>query len=170
MNGVLILTISGQDSAGLVEKLANVIAEHGGNWEHCRMSHLADRFVGLLEVTVAGERQQDLELALHAINELDVMVAPGRAGPESKTLRHFDLEILGSDHQGIVRDVFKALALAGVNVEELSTKSYSAPDSGGILFEAKASLACNAEVDSENIRERLEIIAQDVMVDIRLKE
>lgn len=64
----------------------------------------------------------------------------------------------------------KALALAGVNVEELSTKSFSAPDSGGILFEAKASLACNAEVDSENIRERLEIIAQDVMVDIRLKE
>jgi len=60
--------------------------------------------------------------------------------------------------------------VAGVNVEELSTKSYSAPDTGGILFEAKARLACNPEIDSENIRERLEIIAQDVMVDIRLQD
>ena len=34
MNGVLVLTISGEDRAGLVEKLADVNAEHGGNWEH----------------------------------------------------------------------------------------------------------------------------------------
>ena len=60
MNGVLILTISGQDRAGLVEKLADIIAEHSGNWEHCRMAHLADRFVGLLEVAVPYDRQQDL--------------------------------------------------------------------------------------------------------------
>ena len=59
MNGVLVLTISGEDRAGLVEKLADVIAEHGGNWEHCRMAHLAGRFVGLLEVTVTGNQQQD---------------------------------------------------------------------------------------------------------------
>ena len=64
MNGVLVLTISGQDRAGLVEKLADVIAEHGGNWEHCRMAHLAGRFVGLLEVTVPGNQQQNLESAL----------------------------------------------------------------------------------------------------------
>jgi glycine cleavage system regulatory protein len=63
MSGVLILTISGRDRAGLVEKLADLIAEHGGNWEHCRMAHLAGRFVGLLEVTVTGNEQQDLESA-----------------------------------------------------------------------------------------------------------
>ena len=170
MNGVLILTISGQDRAGLVEKLADIIAKHGGNWEHCRMAHLVDRFVGLLEVTVPCDRQQDLEVALRAINDLEVMIAPGEMGSAPKALRQFDLEILGSDHPGIVRDVFKALAVAGVNVEELSTKSYSAPDTGGILFAAKARLACSPEVDSENIRERLEIIAQDVMVDIRLQD
>ena len=69
MNGVLVLTISGQDRAGLVEKLAEVIAEHGGNWEHCRMAHLAGRFVGLLEVTVPSNQQQNLESALRVISE-----------------------------------------------------------------------------------------------------
>lgn len=168
MEGVLVLTISGKDRAGLVENLAEVVAAHGGNWEHCRMTHLAGRFVGLLEVTVAGERQQDLEVALRTISDLDVMIASGNVCSKMEMLRQFDLEVVGSDHPGIVRDVFKALALAGVNVEELSTKAYSAPDSGGMLFEAKARLACSSEVDREDIRSRLERIAQDVMVDIRL--
>jgi glycine cleavage system regulatory protein len=168
MVGVLVLTISGKDRAGLVEKLADVVATHGGNWEHCRMAHLAGRFVGLLEVTVAGDHQQDLEVALRTISDLDVMIATGTERTELEPLRQFDLEVLGSDHPGIVRDVFKALALVGVNVEELSTKAYSAPDSGGMLFEARARLACSAGIDRELIRARLEEIAQDVMVDIRL--
>ncbi|MBL6913263.1 MAG: hypothetical protein ISR40_06345 [Puniceicoccaceae bacterium] len=168
MDGVLVLTISGKDRAGLVEKLADVVAAHGGNWEHCRMAHLAGRFVGLLEVTVAGDYQQDLEAALRTISDLDVMIAAGSVRSDMEPLRQFDLELVGSDHPGIVREVFKALALAGVNVEELSTRAYSAPDSGGTLFEAKARLACGAEVDREDIRSRLEKIAQDVMVDIRL--
>ncbi len=37
MSGVLILTISGQDRAGLVEKLADLIAAHGANRQHCRL-------------------------------------------------------------------------------------------------------------------------------------
>ena len=168
MDGVIVLTISGQDRAGLVETLADVIAAHGGNWEHCRMAHLAGRFVGLLEVTVSGEKQQDLEVALRTINDLDVLIAAGSNCSEIEPLRQFDLEVVGSDHPGIVRDVFKALALAGVNVEELSTKAFSAPDSGGMLFEARARLGCSAEIDRESIRNQLEQIAQDVMVDIRL--
>ena len=168
MEGVLVLTISGQDRAGLVEKLADVIAAHAGNWEHCRMAHLAGRFVGLLEVTVAADKQQDLESALRTISDLDVLIVAGTACSELESLRQFDLEVVGSDHPGIVRDVFKALARAGVNVEELSTKAYSAPDTGAMLFEAKARLACDPGIEREDIRRQLEQIAQDVMVDIRL--
>ncbi len=170
MNGVLVLTISGKDRAGLVEKLADVVVAHGGNWEHCRMAHLAGRFVGLLEVTVPGDKQQNLEVALRTISDLDVLIAPGTDCAESEPLSHFDLEVVGSDHSGIVRDVFKALATEGVNVEELSTRVYSAPDSGGMIFEAQARLACSLEIDREDIRSQLEQIAQDVMVDIRLHQ
>ena len=170
MNSVLVLTISGQDRAGLVEKLADVIAEHGGNWEHCRMAHLAGRFVGLLEVTVTGNQQQDLESALRGISDLDVMIAPGLATSEMEPMRQFDLEVVGSDHPGIVRDVFNALAKESVNVEELSTRAYSAPDSGCILFAANARLAASSKVDREKIRNHLEKIALDVLVDIRLSD
>lgn len=161
------LTISGQDRAGLVEHLAKVIATHHGNWEHCRMAHLAGRFVGLLQISVAGDQQQELEVALRTIKGLDVLIAAGERS-ESEPLRQFDLEVVGTDHPGIVRDVFKALAQAGVNVEELSTSTVTAPDSGLILFEAKARLLCPPGVDREAIREHLEMIAQDIMVDVSL--
>ncbi|MEM8867357.1 MAG: ACT domain-containing protein [Verrucomicrobiota bacterium] len=170
MQSILVLTISGKDRAGLVEQLADVIAAHGGNWEHCRMAHLAERFVGLLQVSVSGEDQQELEVALRTISDLDVMIAASAEPQIAKDvlpLRGFDLEVVGSDRPGIVRDVFKALAQAKVNVEELTTRSYSAPDSGVMLFEAKARLACGPEVDQDEVREELEKIAQDMMVDIQ---
>ena len=88
------------------------------------------------------------------------------ARPEE--FEHFDLEVVGGDHQGIVRDVFKALTEAGVNVEELSTKTTNAPESGEVLFEARARLAMQGLVSREAIQANLESIAQDLMVDIRL--
>lgn len=170
MNGILILTISGKDRAGLVESLAAVIAAHGGNWEHSRMAHLAGRFVGILEVTVPGDHQQDLEMALRTIRGLDVMIAAGRAPTEPQAaLRSFDLELVGGDHPGIVRDIFKALAEEGVNVEALTTRAFSAPDTGARLFEAKARLGCGADFDRAAVRQKLEAIAQDVLVDLELK-
>jgi glycine cleavage system regulatory protein len=171
MEGILVLTISGRDRAGLVETLADTIALYGGNWERSRMAHLAGRFVGILEITVGGGQQQDLESALRSIRGLDVMIAAGESPLKpSADLRSFDLEVVGSDHPGIVRDVFKVLADEGVNVEELSTRSFSAPDSGGRLFEAKARLGCRAQFDGESIRQKLEQIAQDVMVEVTLKD
>ena len=168
MGSVLVLTISGEDRAGLVESLADVVVAHGGNWEQCRMAHLGDRFVGLLELTVESDTQQELEAALRTISDLDVMISSTTTCSIAEPLRQFDLELIGGDHPGIVRDVFKALALKGINVEELATKTYSAPDSGMMLFEAHARLACDPEVDMDAIRSRLEEIAQDIMVDIRL--
>lgn len=169
MQSVLVLTISGADRAGLVENLAGVVAAHDGNWEHCRMAHLAERFVGLLQITVPGEKQQDLEVALRTIEDLDVMIAACESIVHDEPMRQFDLDVIGSDHPGIMRDVFKALATAGVNVEELDTRTYSAPDSGGMLFEAKARLACPASVDRDMVREQLEKIAQDIMVEVDFK-
>ena len=40
----VVLTVIGRDRPGLVDALSRVVAEHGGNWEESRMSHLADQF------------------------------------------------------------------------------------------------------------------------------
>lgn len=132
------------------------------------MAHLMGRFVGLLQVSVAVEQQQDLEVALRMIRDLDVMIASDEMCGRPVPLRQFDLEIVGSDHSGIVRDVFRGLAEAGVNIEELETAMVPAPESGDSIFQAKARLACVPSLDRGVIRANLEKIAHDIMVDIRL--
>ncbi|CAI8257154.1 MAG: Uncharacterised protein [Opitutia bacterium UBA7350] len=169
MDTLLIITISGPDRAGLVEQLAEGIAANGGNWEHSRMIHLGDRFVGLLQVSVAGDRQQDLESVIRAVPDLDVLIAPtGTEVPVAKSERILQLEVTGSDHPGIVRDIFQAMARVGANVESLRTESGKAAESGGLLFHAKARLSAPPGLDIERLRANLEAIAQDIMIDIEL--
>jgi len=79
------------------------------------------------------------------------------------------LELIGQDRPGIVRQISRALAQHGVNVEELRTECASAPMSGETLFKAQARLYIPASCDSAALRRELERIAADLMVDLLLR-
>ncbi|WP_309397545.1 glycine cleavage system protein R [Cerasicoccus maritimus] len=163
----LILTLSGRDQPGLVERLARVIAEHGGNWEQSRMAHLAQRFVGLLEVLVPSEKAASLCDALREIPELELTMHVEES-PSQAAGAHFSLELLGGDQPGIVQKISRALAVACVNIEELTTATEAAPDSGALLFRAKMRLSGGGENAEAEIQAELESIAADMMVDLTL--
>ena len=56
----LVLTVIGDDRSGLVEALANVVTNHGGNWEHSQMAELAGKFAGIVVVAVQPDRADEL--------------------------------------------------------------------------------------------------------------
>src|SRR5882672_313038 len=66
-NASLVLTVIGADRPGLVEALANTVADHGASWLESRMAHLAGHFVGLLRVSVADSRAAELAQALRGL-------------------------------------------------------------------------------------------------------
>jgi len=45
----LVLTVVGADRAGLVAAVADVVTEHGGNWENSELAELAGAFAGIIE-------------------------------------------------------------------------------------------------------------------------
>ncbi len=49
---LLVLTVIGDDRAGLVEALAGVVTRHGGNWHRSSMARLGTKFAGIVEVSV----------------------------------------------------------------------------------------------------------------------
>ncbi|GHC09957.1 glycine cleavage system protein R [Cerasicoccus arenae] len=163
----LILTLSGRDQPGLVERLASVITKHNGNWEQSRMAHLAQRFVGLLEVHVASDQAAALCDALRELPDLELTMhveerTPASSGP------YFSLELVGTDQPGIVEKISRALATANVNIEELSTATEAAPDSGAPLFRAVMRLSGSGENARDAIQTELEAIAHDLMVDLKV--
>ncbi len=163
----LVMTIIGPDRPGLVELLASLVADHGGNWLESRMSHLAGHFAGILRIHVPAEKQQALVAALKNIDprQLTVVVHTGEAKTEKPSETLAQLEIVGHDRPGIVKQISQALSQYGVNVEELHTECASAPMSGEMLFKAKARLHIPGSCKTAELRTRLEKIAQDLMVD-----
>ena len=170
----LVLTVIGQDQPGLVEALSNTVASHGGSWENSRMARLAGYFAGILEVRVPAERSAELFKALHGLERRGLKVqvedSPQQAAGPASSAPALELQLVGQDRPGIVREVSAALASAGVNVLELETECRSAPMSGEMLFHARASLEQPIATPLEGLRETLEKIAADLMVDLSLDE
>src|SRR5262245_26720403 len=138
----LVLTVLGADRPGLVQSLARVVAEHGGNWVESRMAHLAGQFAGILRVEVDADQAEALAQALRALATTglesivhpDVTVTPADRTPLVK------LDLVGQDRPGIVREISRVLVAQGVNVEELHTECVAAAESGQSLFRATARL------------------------------
>jgi len=171
MQPSLVMTVIGQDRPGLVESVARVVAQNGGNWLESRMSRLGGQFAGILRVEVPTGHEQRLTDALHALNAegLTVVVHSDRAvqtGPARLTI----LEIVGQDRPGIVNQITHALAEHRVNVEELETECASAAMSGETLFKARAKLSIPESASAAEVRKRLEKIAEDLIVEISFEE
>ncbi len=171
MQHSLVMTVIGNDRPGLVESVANIVAEHGGNWLESRMSRLGGQFAGIVHVEVPSDREQALAKALKALDARGLTVVVHSDQRQTRDLSRTNiLEIVGQDRPGIVRQISHTLAEAGVNVEELETECASAAMSGETLFKARAVLHVPPACDVGKLREALEKIAADLIVEISLEK
>lgn len=169
----LILTVIARDQPGIVEALSQAISDHGANWLGSRMARLAGEFAGIVEVSAPDAEASELTLALRSLESegLRIQIEQSRTAESAAAgTRTLNLELVGNDHPGIVREIAQALARRGVNVDELSTGCESAPMSGEVLFRARARLQVPADVTLESLADELEKIASDLMVDLTLDE
>src|SRR3954447_10262175 len=94
---MLVMTVIGEDRPGLVESVARVVAEHGGNWLESRMSRLGGQFAGILRVEAPAEKQPALAAALEALRAhgLAVVIHQDQPAPAaSSPARLSQLEIV----------------------------------------------------------------------------
>ena len=166
------MTIISPDRTGLVESVARVVAEHGGNWLESRMCRLGGEFAGILRVEIPAEKKSALLAALEKLqaNGLQILVRDDASAAAKAFGKQTKLEIVGSDRPGIVREITSALARANVNVEEFSSEVVSAPMSGETLFKASVRLQLPERCDLAALKTDLEKIAADLLVDVSLAD
>jgi glycine cleavage system regulatory protein len=172
MSTSIVLTVIGEDHPGIVESLSEVLAEHDGNWTQSSMSSLAGQFAGILLATVPEANADACIAALEALESKGLrVIAHASHGPaQPAAAREFFLDLVGHDRHGIVHDITRVLAQHRVNVQELETEVESASMSGGALFKATARLLVPEGVDLRQLEERLEDLANELMVDIRFED
>lgn len=166
----LVLTVIGPDRPGLVDALSAVIAASGGSWQESRFARLAGHFAGIVEVIVDEGRQGELETGLGSMAGLSVRVTPTGETPAQVAPRIARLAFVGHDRPGLVQAISHVLARAGANVGDLETHSFPSPMSGVPIFEAEAEMELPVDLDIASLREELETVARDLMVDIEFDE
>lgn len=171
MDVSLVLTAIGDDRPGLVRALAAAVAEHGGSWQESRMARLAGKFAGILRAEVPRDRAAGLETALRALASAGLHVVVERSDAAAMAGRRpLRIELVGTDRPGIVRELSRALAERGVNIDELETASTPAPMSGGLLFTCRLRVGLPADVPVEDLRAALEALAHEIVVDIAVDD
>ena len=135
------------------------------------MARLAGRFAGVLLVRAPADTVDALATELRALAQagLQVLVERGDAEPLADS-RAMDLELVGHDRPGIIREVSTVLAARGVNIDELDSSCESAPMAGHNLFRVRARVHAPIALDVSALRGELEGLAGDLMVDISLAE
>jgi glycine cleavage system regulatory protein len=167
----LVLTVVGDDRAGLVQSLADVVSEHGGNWETSELAELAGAFAGIVLVSVPDARLEELREALHGLDGLlRVTVHGGADAGAGESGRRLTFSVLGDDRPGIVREVTGILSRHGVTIDLFSSHTREAPMAGGVLFEARIAARVPDGVETAAVVEELERLAAEIQVDVALDD
>lgn len=171
MREMLVLTFIAKDRPGLVETLSETVAQAGGNWLESRMAHLAEKFAGIARVEIAPEGVDSLETALQALGGegFELTIERARADAESPAPA-YEIDLLGPDHPGIVRDLSAALAERHISVEEMKTDIREAPVAGGTLFHASLRVAPFKGINEDELRQALDDLADALMVDLTFEK
>ncbi len=170
MERALVMTVIGRDRPGLVETVAHLVTEHGGNWRESRMARLGGQFAGILRVQLPADKEASFLNGVENLRQHGLTISahpdlvPG-AHPGSEV---YDLELVGQDRPGIIRQISGAMADFGANVEELETTCGSAAMSGETLFKARARISLSPGADLSSLRQKLERIAADLIVELTL--
>lgn len=168
----LVLTVVGDDRAGLVAAVADVVGDHGGNWENSQLAELSGAFAGIIQVSVAAGRADELRAALTQLDGLLTVAVHSGAGAvtDAAATRPLTLQVIGNDHPGIVRDISSVLRAHDVSIDRMTTRTREAAMYGGHLFEATVEARIPASVDLDILTSELEQLATEIQVDVTLDQ
>ena len=170
MLSTLVMTVIGPDRPGLVEMVSAQVAEAGGNWLESRMCRLGGQFAGIVRVEIETAKLDALIRAVRSVESkgLRIVIETEKPAATEQMGSLATLELVGQDRPGILHQISRVLATHHVNVEELSSDRVSAPMDGTMLFQARATVRLPASLTVSALRNDLERIASDLMVDVEL--
>ncbi len=167
----MVITLIGDARAGLVDAVAGVVADHGGNWDRSHLAELAGKFAGIVLVQISDAAVDALLGDLEALETQGLLAITAELAAAPAVVdtsgSQVTLELTGQDHPGIVHEISHVLAQQGISIDELETAVAPAPQ-GGNLFLANAVLELPAGTDLASVRDALEAVAHDLMVDLAL--
>lgn len=151
----LVITASGDDRVGLVDRLSARIAESGCNIEESRMTVLGGKFALLMLVTGPWNALSKLETQVGPVGQqLGLTIIHERTHRREHQVAAvpYSVEVVAMDHPGIVRDLAGFFSRQGINIEEMQTSAYPAPHTGTPMFSVNMTVGVPADTHIPTLR------------------
>ncbi|MBA4743060.1 MAG: formyl transferase [Azoarcus sp.] len=166
----LVVTVIGPDKPGIVRKVSDCAQAAAVNWADSHMTSVAGQFAGIVHLQVAPDDADTVIAALRKLEDdgLSIAIARSDARPVPAGRRLLRLELAGPDRPGIVRRLSTSLAERGVSIENLDTEIVGERPDEPHVFKVHALLVVPEALADETLREMLDGLGHELMVDIAL--
>lgn len=173
MKTLRLISLISDDHPGIVDAIAEKVADIGGSWLESRLSKLSGKFAGVIRVSIDEDKVEALETALYELSQQGIWSRVDTVNEQevkNETNKVAYVHLLGPDRKGIVRELSKALVSEQINLSNLETSLSSMPYSGEPLFEATGELEIPSNVDIQAFHDTLYEIGDALALDISFSE
>jgi len=169
----LILTLSGPDRVGIVERVTGLLLARGGNVETSRMARLGGEFAILMLVSIPADRIDGIDGAFAGLTakgyKISTKLAERPQASPHAGWGPFRIEVEGADHEGIIHEVARYLSENGINIESMDSETTMAPVSGSPLFSMTAQVVAPPSLSGKGWTQGLQAIADRLNLEIRVE-
>jgi glycine cleavage system transcriptional repressor len=167
-----VLTVTGPDRIGIVERVTGRLFAQGGNVEASRMARLGGEFAILMLVSIPEDRIAALDVDLEALAAMGYKVTTTATDRTHAGTRPdwqpYRIEVEGADDEGIIHEVAHYLSERGINIESVESETTPAPVSGSPLFSMTAQIVAPPSLAGTNWEAGLDEIADRMNLEIRV--
>ncbi|KAJ8598696.1 hypothetical protein CTAYLR_003109 [Chrysophaeum taylorii] len=155
-----VVTASGADRVGLVNKLAHRIYEGGGSIAESKMMRIEDDFTIVMHVTAPkGTSLKSDIMDFHPLDKLEVRAREVGVRKDKPVAR---LRLTGKDRPGIVFEITQIFTSLGYNIDELNTDTVPGNWFLLELFASHASFQHSSSKDKVLLETKLNQIQTDL--------
>ncbi len=171
METFLVISALGRDQPGLADHLSKIVLDCGCSIRDSRMAVLGSEFAMMLLVSGNWNSIAKLETLLPRLRdtpELTLQVKRTEARTGTTNLVPYAVEVVSIDRPGIVHDIANFFARRDINIEDLYTTSYPAPQTGAAMFSLHMTVGIPADTSIATVRGEFMDFCDDLNLDAML--
>ncbi|HEX7416822.1 MAG TPA: ACT domain-containing protein [Steroidobacteraceae bacterium] len=152
----LAISAIGNDRTGMVHELTRIVAECGGNISESRMTNLGTEFAMLLLVSGNWHSLAKLETELKKLadtSSLSVQLKRTEPRGTRTDMLPYSVDVVCLDQSGIVSGLSGFFSSRGVDIAEVSTRTYPAAHTGAQMFAVQMVVNVPGRIQVAQLRE-----------------
>jgi len=164
----IIINVSGKDRLGIISDITKEISQLNGNIETSKMIQLGLEFNMLILASINDKDLDALDKRLSSYQDLSIIIKTTEPNKSEITKNKFVFILKGSDNEGIVHSCTKMFNNFNINVIDLETKLFNAPNTGSPLFYIKAIIDLASLNNLDTFKNQIKLFEDDNNVVIKL--